>query len=83
MAEIDSKILLGIVGLITTVYGWLFKHLFGKVQFKDVCAAKHKGLEDCIEAEEKRNTERYEALDKKIDAGFKELKQLVRNNGRR
>ena len=80
MAEIDSKILLGIAGLITTVYGWLFKHLFGKVQFKDTCAATHKGLDDCIEAEERRNTERYEALDKKIDKGFEEIKQLVRNN---
>ena len=82
MAEIDSKILIGIFGLITTVYGWLFKHLFGKVQFKDVCAAKHKGLEDCIEAEERRNTERYETLTKKVDDGFRELKQLVRNNAR-
>ena len=81
MPEIDSKILLGIAGLITGIYGWLFKHLFGKVQFKDVCAATHKGLDDCIEAEERRNTERYEALDKKIDKGFTDLKQLIRNNG--
>lgn len=79
MPEIDSKILLGIAGLITGIYGWLFKHLFGKVQFKDVCAAKHKGLDDCIEAEERRNTERYEALDKKIDNGFREVKELIRN----
>lgn len=75
MAEIESKILLGIVGLITTVYGWLFRYLFGKVQFKDTCVATHKGLDDCIEAEERRNRERYEALIKSID----ELKQLVRN----
>ena len=79
MAEINGRILIGIFGLITGIYGWLFKHLFGKVQFKDVCAAKHQGINDCLEAEEKRNTERYEVLVKSID----ELKQLVRNNARR
>ena len=83
MAEFDNKILIGVFGLIAGIYGWILRHLIAKVQFKDVCAAKHKGLEDCIEAEERRNTERYEALDKKIDEGFRELKQLVRNNARR
>lgn len=87
----DNKILIGVFALIAGVYGWLLKHLSKKhicqddmdrlkdsVQFKDVCEAERRRLDDCIESEVKRSTERYEALEKSID----ELKQLVRNNGR-
>lgn len=67
MADIDNKLVLGTFGAFCAVYGWILRHLFGKAQFKDVCAAKHRGVEDCLEAEEKRNTERYIALQKSID----------------
>lgn len=67
MSEIDNKIILGIFAVFTAVYGWLLRHLFGKVQYKDNCGEIVKRLEDCIEAEMRRNTERYGTLEKKID----------------
>lgn len=67
MTEIDNRIILGLFAVFSTVYGWLLKHLFGKVQYKDNCGEIVKRLDDCIEAEMRRNTERYEALEKKID----------------
>ena len=77
MADIDNKFILAIIALVSGIYGWILRHLFGKVQFKDVCEAKHKGLNDCIEAEMRRNTERYKSLEKSID----ELKELIKNGG--
>jgi len=82
MNNLDNGILLGIVSMIGAAFAAMLKYIssFKKsVQFKDVCKAKHKGLDDCIESEMRRNTERYDALDKKIDG----LTELVRNGQRK
>lgn len=77
MGDIDNKVVLGAVGLFAATYGWLLRHLFGKAQFKDVCESERRRLDDCIEAEMKRNSERYTALEKKIDR----LTDIVLNGG--
>lgn len=71
MADIDSKIILGIVGLITGVYGWLLRHLFNKVMFKDTCQANR----DCIEV-------KIDGLKELIEQRFDTLEDLVKKNGR-
>lgn len=77
MSEMD-KYIFGIFGIFTAFYGWLLRHLFVKCQFKDVCEAERRRLDDCIEAEMRRNTERYEAVEKSLD----ELKQMIRDDRR-
>lgn len=85
MPEMDNKILVGLVGLIAGVYGWLLKHLSNskkhpcadKLVYQDLCGERSKRLEDCIEAEVRASKERYETLAKKVDDGFKEIKGLI------
>lgn len=88
----------GIGTAIIGVYVWVGRHIsnsskhpcktgidekFGKVVFMDVCEEKVKRLDDCIESEAKRSTERYEALKETMESGFKEVKEAIRNGQRR
>jgi len=69
MAEIDRYIF-GIFGIFTAVYGWLLKHLFAKVQFKDVCQANR----DCMET-------KIDSLKELVETRFDNLEDLIKNNG--
>lgn len=71
MAEIDNKIILGLFGVFTALYGWLIRHLFAKVQFKDVCQANR----DCIET-------KIDGLKELVEQRFDNLEELVKKNGR-
>ena len=78
----DWKFMAVVSSAIIGVYGWLLKHLANTkkhpcsddIVFKDVCKEKTKRLEDCIEAQVKLETERYENLKTSID----EVKDLIR-----
>lgn len=69
MAEID-KYIFGIFGLFTAVYGWLLRHLFVKVQYKDVCQANR----DCIETQ-------IAGLKELLEQRFDNLEDLIKKNG--
>lgn len=89
MAEdgIDNRILLALTALIAGVYGWLIKHLSNSKKhpcadnlvYRDTCEQTVKRLEDCIEGQVKLETMRYEALTKRVDEGFADLKELIKN----
>ena len=69
MAEMD-KYIFGIFAVFTAVYGWLLRHLFVKVQFKDVCKANR----DCIET-------KIDGLKELLEQRFNSLEELVKKNG--
>lgn len=79
MAEMDSKLLLGIVVFISGVATMVFRYiskLKEKVQFKDVCEATHQGLNQTLEA-------KFEGLTKLMEQRFEDLGELVKKNGRK
>lgn len=69
MAEMD-KYIIGVCGLFAAVYGWLLRHLFVKVQYKDVCQANR----DCIETQ-------IAGLKELLEQRFDNLEELIKNNG--
>lgn len=69
MAEID-KYIFGIFGLFVAVYGWMLRHLFVKVQYKDVCQANR----DCIETQ-------IAGLKELLEQRFDNLEDLIKKNG--
>lgn len=71
MTEIDNRIILGLFAVFSTVYGWLLKHLFGKVQYKDVCQANR----DCMEL-------KIDSLKELMGQRFDTLEELVKNGGK-
>jgi hypothetical protein len=72
---------------IIALYRWVSGHMSNArthpskqdIVYKDVCDERSKRLEDCIESEVATSRERYELLTKKIDDGFSDLKQQIRN----
>ena len=77
-----------------TVVGWLIRHsinnerhpsakniekLKDNVVFKDVCTSEMNRLGDTVAAETKRSDERHT----EVKEDLKEIKELIRNNGRR
>ena len=77
MAEMDNKLLLGIVVFISGVATMIFRYiskLKEKVQFKDVCEATHTGLNQTLEA-------KFEGLTKLMEQRFEDLGELVKKNG--
>lgn len=60
---------IAIFGTIIGLIYWIIKSR-DKLVYKDVCEAKHKGFEDCVEA-------KLETLETKIDEGFKRLEGLI------
>jgi len=77
----------GVFGAIIGVYVWVAKHIAARKKhpcsddlvFKDVCEERSGRLQDCIESEVRFSKERYETLTKKIDDGFKEIKEELKN----
>lgn len=86
MTTPDWKILGPLMAGLVALFGWLAKHISNsrkhpcadKLVYSDVCEQVQRRLEDCIEGEVRRSTERYEALDKSLD----EVKQLIRDMNR-
>jgi hypothetical protein len=77
MAEMDNKLLLGIVVFISGVATMIFRYiskLKEKVQFKDVCKATHQGLNQTLEA-------KFEGLTKLMEQRFEDLGDLIKKNG--
>jgi len=77
MAEIDNKVLMGIFGAIGGVFVVLWRNISGfkkDVQFKDVCEAKHKGLQETLDA-------KFVGIEKLMNARFDNLEVLVKKNG--
>ena len=84
MAEMDYKIVLGIVGAITAVWGLMAKMFwtsFSKhketVQYKDNCAEVSGRIEQKIDSTKELLETKFENLDK----GMSEIKELIKNNG--
>ena len=82
MAQMDNSILLGIISLFVIILSGggtvLFKYISGlknKVQFKDVCEATHKGLNDTLQV-------KFEGIEKLMETRFDSLETLVKKNGR-
>jgi hypothetical protein len=78
----DRILITAVIALFSTIIGvifWVSKSR-AKMVFKDVCEEKAGRLNDCIENEVRSSKERYENLVKKVDMGFKELKQELKNN---
>ena len=81
---------IGIFGSIIGVYVFVFKHLANAkkhpckddIVFRDVCDERSKRLEDCIEGAVKAAEGKYSELKKDMKSEFKEVKELIRNNGR-
>jgi len=87
----DWRILGSLMAGLVALFGWLAKHISNTkkhpckddIVFGDVCDERSRRLQDCIENEVKVSKERYETLAKKVDDGFRDVKELIRNNGRR
>lgn len=87
----DWRILGPLMAGLVALFGWLAKHISNTkkhpckddIVFQDVCDERSRRLQDCIENEVTVSKERYETLAKKVDDGFREVKELIRNNGRR
>lgn len=92
MAEFDSRLAIGLfvalVSLISIVLGCFIRHVSkgrrhpcsDDIVYKDVCAEKTKGLNDCIEGAVNLMKIQYENLNTKVDKGFKDLKEFIKNN---
>lgn len=88
MPDIDSKILIGVFGLIAGVWGWLLKHCSNSrkhpcadnLVFKDVCRSERKRIDDCMESEIEERKERYKELKEDINNRFDRLEELIKNN---
>lgn len=80
---------------IISIYSWVSKHMSksnihaegDKLVYKDVCTLteesnirEHNKLSDCIEGAEERTKERFEDLIRRMENGFKEVKDLIRNH---
>lgn len=72
----------GLLGLI----GWVAKHITNSqkhpckkdIVYKEVCAEKHKGFEDCVEREIKNLTKNFDDFKGDTHRHFKEVKDLIR-----
>lgn len=78
----DTRIIVGaIISVFSAIIGviyWVIKSR-DKLVYKDVCESDRRGLGDCIEHAEEMCSQRYSELTKRMDAGFKEVKELIRN----
>ena len=77
MAEMDNKVLLGLIGLISGVIGMMFRYISNlkeKLQFKDVCEATHRGLNETLDA-------KFDGMRDTIEQRFDNLEDLVKKNG--
>ena len=78
-------------------YHWFSTHISDSVihphsdtvVYKDVCEgvqkffiAENKHHVDCLEAQEQRTEKSFDELKKSMDAGFAELKKLIRESGK-
>lgn len=85
MDSFSIKLIVGLaVSLFTTVIGviyWVIKSR-DKLVYKDVCESERRRLGDCIEHAEEMCSQRYKELTKQMDTGFKEVKELIRNQKR-
>ena len=76
----DYKIVFGIMGFITAVWGLVAKMLWSKfnnVQYKDNCVIQVKSFEDKIESQKELLETKFGNLEKDMD----EIKTLIKNNG--
>ena len=66
----SSKIILSVFGVFAAAYGWMLKHLFNKVQWKDTCQSER----DCIES-------KLDGMTKLMNTRFDNLERLIEENG--
>jgi len=69
----DGKIILGIVGVISSAivatYGWLIKHLYDKVVFEDTCEARRDCFESKVDDLKEYSKERFDRIEDLIKNG--------------
>lgn len=84
----DDRWVIGIIsGVFMTLAGWVAKHITNSkkhpckddIVFRDVCDERSKRLEDCIEGTIERSEAKYQELKSDMQAGFSEIKDLIKN----
>lgn len=71
MMEVDSKIIVVVIGLFTGVYGWLIKHLSNSkkhpcaddIVFEKTCDARRDCIESSVKDLKEYNKERFDRIE--------------------